>query len=263
MKILAIGDPHGELGKIKKISLKGVDLIILTGDLGKANLMRKMAFRNIEREKKGLPEIEYSCSKRKKAFMEAYNSTINLVKYLSKFAPVYTIYGNVESSNAETKKLSKEIGRKLPLLTNNLNAMKNVKVINNKIVKFGNLKIGGLEYFTDTNWVREFKPEDYTKSLKFAKKQTDKVKIILKRFNKLDILVCHQPPHGVLDKVGILAPKHWRGKHAGSKTILNYIKKKQPKYVFCGYIHEGKGKRKIGRTEIYNLGVAGHKILYI
>ncbi len=71
MKICAIGDPHGDLDKIKQIPLSGVDLIILTGDLGSASLMRKMAFDNIERKKQGLPEIEYPPTKRKKAFMEA------------------------------------------------------------------------------------------------------------------------------------------------------------------------------------------------
>ena len=49
MKILAIGDPHGNLDRVKEIPIKGVDLILLTGDLGSANLMRKMAFENIDR----------------------------------------------------------------------------------------------------------------------------------------------------------------------------------------------------------------------
>jgi predicted phosphodiesterase len=40
MKVLVIGDPHGNIEKIKTIPLKRVDLIILTGDLGKADLMR-------------------------------------------------------------------------------------------------------------------------------------------------------------------------------------------------------------------------------
>ena len=77
MKICVIGDPHGAFNIIKKIPLNGVDLILITGDLGSANLMRNMAFKNIEREKKGLPEIKYAW---KKAFMEAYNSSIKIVK---------------------------------------------------------------------------------------------------------------------------------------------------------------------------------------
>ena len=84
----------------------------------------------------------------------------------------------------------------------------------------------------------------------------------MKRFDELDVLVCHQPPYGFLDKVTFKgAPKHWQGKHAGSKTILDYIRKNQPQYAFCGHIHEGEGKTRIGRTEVYNLGVCGYKIV--
>jgi Icc-related predicted phosphoesterase len=208
MKICAIGDPHGSLDKITQIPLSDIDLILLTGDLGSASLMRKMAFDNIERKKQGLDEIEYTPKQEKKAFMEAYDSSIKLVKYLSKFAPVYTIFGNVESSNKNTKKHSKEINLPLPYLYNDLNLIKNVKVINNRLVNFNGIRIGGLEYFIDTSWVRDFKPSDYKKRLSRAKKQTDKAKKILNRFESLDILLCHQPPYGVLDKVTAkFAPK--------------------------------------------------------
>jgi len=130
VRILVIGDPHGSLEKVKEIPIKDVDLILLTGDLGSANLMRKMAFENIERTKKGLEEKKFTANQRKRAFMEAYTSSMRVVKYLSKKAPVQTIYGNVESRNPETKKESKEIGFKLPFLTNDLQALDNVRVIN-------------------------------------------------------------------------------------------------------------------------------------
>ena len=263
MKIIAIGDPHGSLEKISKIPLKGIDLILLTGDLGSANLMREMAFENIKRMKDGLEKKEYSPAKRKKAFMEAYNSSMKVVRYLSKFAPVYTIYGNVESSNPRTRKISKEIGLPLPFLTDDLNKIRGVRVINNRRANFNGVRIGGLEYFVDTNWVQDFKPSDYAKRLKEAKKETDKARRVLEGFQELDILVHHQPPYGILDKVGSMAPKHWRGLNAGSKLILNHIKKNQPKYAFCGHIHEGEGMKKVGKTEVYNLGVGGHKVIEI
>jgi len=122
---------------------------------------------------------------------------------------------------------------------------------------------GPIEYFNDTSWVREFKPSDYQKRLSDAKKESDKSRKILKRFDKIDILLCHQPPYGILDSVSgkFGAPKMWWGKHAGSKVILNYIKKKQPKYVFCGHMHETKGKKKIGKTEVYNVGFNGDYLL--
>jgi Icc-related predicted phosphoesterase len=119
-----------------------------------------------------------------------------------------------------------------------------------------------LEYFIDTSWVREFKPSDFKKRMKEAKKERDKAKRVLSNFGDVDILVCHQPPYGVLDKVTAkFAPKHWQGKCAGSKVILNYVEKKQPRYVFCGHIHEGKGMKKVGKSNVYNLGVAGHKFV--
>jgi Icc-related predicted phosphoesterase len=264
MKILAIGDPHGDLERVRKIPVKSVDLILLTGDLGSASLMRKMAFERVEREKQGLPEREYSPQQSKKAFMEAYTSSIKVVEYLSRFALVYVIYGNVEHSNQETKKMSREIGLPLPFLTDKLGSMRNVRIINNRLANFNGLRVGGLEYFTDTNWVRDFKPSEYREKLKGAKRGTDKARRILRRFDGLDILVCHQPPYGILDKVTAkFAPKAWQGKHAGSETILDYIKRKQPRYVFCGHIHEGEGMKRIGKTEVYNLGVAGYKIIEI
>ncbi len=262
MRFLIIGDPHGEIKKLRKIPLNDVDLILLTGDLGSSDLMRKMAFNNVEREKRGIPKKEYSPKQKKKAFMEAYNSSLNIVRYLAKFAPVLIIYGSVEKSNQETKEISKEIGLKLPLLTNNLNKIKNVKVINNKKISFKGLIIGGLAYFIDTNWIKDFRPEEYKKEMKNAKKDTEKAKRILKWFGRVDILLHHQPPYKYLDKVTAeFAPKHWRGKHAGSKVILDYIKRKQPSYTFCGHIHEGEGKKKIGKTIVYNLGVGGYKII--
>jgi len=262
MKILVIGDPHGDLQGIRKINLNGLDLILLTGDLGSANLMRKMHFENVTRTQQGLPEIEHSSREKKRAFMEAYDSTMKLIKYLSSFhAEIFTVFGNVENSNAETRKISKEIGLHLPFLYDELRK-RNVRVLNNVIANFHGVRIGGVEYFVDSNWVREFKPSDYREQLASARVQTMKAKRVLKNFGDVDILLCHQPPYGILDGVNFKgAPKHWRGKHAGSPVILDYIKRNQPQYVFCGHIPEGEGMKKVGRTEVYNLGVGGFKFI--
>lgn len=264
MRVLAIGDPHGDLAKIKQIPLSDVDLILLTGDLGNANLMRKMAFQNIQRQKEGLAMKDFSSTQKKKAFMEAYNSSIKVVRYLARFAPVYTIYGNVESSNKETRKYSKEIGLSLPRLTDDLHKIKGVRVINDTLITFRGVRIGGLQYFVDTNWVIDFKPRDYRKRMSEAKKETLHAQKVLRRFGRVDILVHHQPPYGLLDKVTFSgAPAQWKGKHAGSKVILKYIQKSKPLYAFCGHIHEGEGMKQIGPTRIYNLGVAGHTVIEI
>ncbi len=194
--------------------------------------------------------------------MESYSSTIHMVKYLAKFAPVYVIFGNVENSNSDTREISKEIGMKLPFLSDSFKKISRVRIINNIVANFRGLRIGGLEYFTDASWVREFKPSNYQENLRAVLKQNKKTKIILRNFGTVDILLCHQPPYGILDKVSSkIAPKSWQGKHAGSKIIRDYILKNHSSYVFCGHIHEAKGMNVLGKTEVYNLGVCGYKII--
>jgi len=262
MKILIIGDPHGDVSKLKKIPKKGSDLILVTGDLGSVDLARKIFFENVERKKKGLEELEYDSKYRKAVHMEIHNSTLGVLRYLSKFAPVYTIQGNVAIfTDFEAKENSKKWKMKFPSTIKEIKKLGNVHLVKNRLRILKELRIGFLEYFIDTCWVREFKPSYYRRNMKKAKKETDKARRVLKRFKDLNILICHQPPYGFLDKVGKMAPKHYQGKHAGSKVILDYIKKTQPRYVFCGHIHEGKGKTKIGKTKVHNLGVGGYKVI--
>jgi Icc-related predicted phosphoesterase len=263
MKILVIGDPHGDVSKLRKIPKKGINLILVTGDLGQVTLARKRYFENVERKKRGLEEIEENAKYSKDVYMEVHNSTMNVLKYLSKFAPVYTITGNVAVfTDAEAKKRGKKWNIKFPSTVREIKKLKNVHIIKNRLRVIKGVRIGFLEFFVDTNWVQDFKPSDYKKRMREAKKETEKAKRILRRFNDLDIFICHQPPYGYLDKVdNPAAPKHWQGNHAGSKAILEFVKKKQPPYVFSAHMHEGEGKTKIGKSEVYNLGVCGYKIL--
>lgn len=234
MKICVIGDPHGALKKVKKIPMKNINLNILTGDIGKADLARNNSFERARREKDGLPELDLTKKQVRDIHLEIHKSTIEILKYLSKFAPVYSMLGNVGTrTDYEMKKEEEKTGIKLPYMRANMNKIKNFHLVRNRLRNINGVKIGFLEYFVDTCWVREFKPGNYKKRLSSAKKETDKAKRILKWFGELDILVCHQPPYGYLDKITWKkAPKHYLGKHAGSKIILDYIKKKQPKYVF-------------------------------
>ncbi|MCK5624451.1 metallophosphoesterase [Candidatus Pacearchaeota archaeon] len=263
MKILVIGDPHG-YSKYKKSILKQADVILITGDLGKVDLARKWFFDNLKRKAKGLEELEKDAKYIKTVDTEVHNSTIEILNKLRKFAPVYTIQGNVGITTLkQVRRDKKEYGIKINYTLGMINNMKNIFLVKNRLRKINNLRVGFLEYFVDTSWVNEFKPKDFKKEMKKAKNETSKAKKVLKKFKKIDILVCHQPPYGILDKVSNKydPPKKWIGKHAGSKVILEYTKKKQPRYVFCGHIHEAKGKKKIGKTEVYNVGHSGDYIL--
>jgi Icc-related predicted phosphoesterase len=266
MKILAVGDPHGDIKKIKKIPINGIDLVLITGDLGKADFARKFSFENFRRKKEGLPELKFTKVETKNVYKEIHDSTMDVLKYFSKNIQTYSILGNVGNDmikDSEVKKDEDEFGVKLPYLRKSISRLDNFYVIKNVVRNINGVRVGFLEYFVDINWIQNFKPSNYTKRLLKARKDSTRAKNILKNFKNLDILICHQPPYGYLDKVSSKygAPKDWIGKHAGSKVILDYIKQYKPKYVFCGHIHEGEGKAKIGKTEVYNLGVAGHKII--
>lgn len=263
MKILAIGDPHGSLDKLKNIPSKNIDLILLTGDIGKADLARKQYFRNQERAKQGLPKLKETVEEATAIHREIHESTLNVLRYLSTIAPVYAIQGNVGiSGKSDVKKIYSKFGVTVPSTIEEIELLNNVYITKNVLRRVNDYRIGFLEYFIDTSWVKEFRPAKYRKKMLLARKETKKANRISERFKRVDILVCHQPPYGYLDAVNFPgAPESWQGKHAGSKAILDYVKKYQPKYVFCGHIHEGEGYAKIGKTQAYNLGVAGHKII--
>ena len=80
------------------------------------------------------------------------------------------------------------------------------------------------------------------------------------RKSKDPIIISHAPPYGYLDVVKNKLT-NFKRKHAGSRILVKAIKKHHPKLVFCGHIHEGKCKAMIGKTEVYNLGIRGYKII--
>lgn len=265
MRILAIGDPHGSK-KIREMPLRDADLILLTGDIGKADLARKFAFDNISRKKQGLPKLKLNASQARAMHLEIHRSTLDVFRYLSRHAPVYSIQGNVGiPGRADVREDWEKHRIKTPSTADILSRMRNVYLVKNSLRVINGLRVGFLEYFKDVNWVRDFKPVDYSDQLRKARGESAKARRVLDRFGLgLDILVCHQPPYGILDRVDFQgAPVSWQGKHAGSQVILDYIRRCSPRYVFCGHIHEGQGMKKVGKTDVYNLGVAGWKCVDI
>jgi Icc-related predicted phosphoesterase len=67
------------------------------------------------------------------------------------------------------------------------------------------------------------------------------------------IAVCHAPPYGtMLDRIANL-------RHAGSKAVREFLRREQPRYFFCGHIHEAAGAQdKLGTTSAMNVGKKGY-----
>ncbi|MCX6001732.1 MAG: metallophosphoesterase [Chloroflexi bacterium] len=262
MKIAAIGDPHGNLEKITKIPLDHVDLILLTGDLGKTDMLRRQALQYLNIPNPGPKEKRSHAEGFRQAFLTAHETALKLAGYLAGFCPVFIVRGNADLSNYDTRKFSRTFGIELPFLYQDLRAIRGVRLIDNQVADFGGLRIGGIKYFTDICWAEEFELAGIEKIRRRALQDTGKISGVLGRFGRVDILLTHVPPYAVLDRVDSASiPPTWIGRHAGSKTVLEYILREQPGYVFCGHIHESEGFEKVGSAAVYNLGMGGSKIV--
>lgn len=62
---------------------------------------------------------------------------------------------------------------------------------------------------------------------------------------RVDVLVTHGPPHGILDVTN-------RGECAGSRTLLHRVLEVGPRLHVFGHIHEAAGRRDEGGTTFVN-----------
>ena len=66
-------------------------------------------------------------------------------------------------------------------------------------------------------------------------------------------LVIHVPPYNT--RLDEFAP----GKHAGSAALRTWAEREQPRYLFCGHIHETAGlSDQLGATQCINVGKEGY-----
>ncbi|HUA17410.1 MAG TPA: metallophosphoesterase [Bryobacteraceae bacterium] len=109
-------------------------------------------------------------------------------------------------------------------------------------MEIGGYQVAGLGYSNPTPF---HTPGEYTE---------DELARRLEVFAPLDplILICHTPPKGTkLDRAG-------EGKHFGSTAIRDFIDRYQPRFFYCGHIHEAAGVHEvIGRTQCWNVGPRG------
>lgn len=235
MKIAFLSDLHG--ASIKDFNLDNADVILLNGDFSKADLIRRYWYEYKLKGKNWKKEI--SKEKVKEAEDEIIGSSKKILNSFGK-KPVYFVYGNVEKEDYHLE----------------FNLKKNVHNINQRIIKLNGIKIAGAQFIREKWWIDKYAPERYDSN-------ENKVKRFLEKLGKVDILLCHNPPYGYLDINNNPKTPQMMGKHHGSKLILEYIQRKQPKYCLCGHIHEAKGKTKIGKTIVINGGLEGFERILI
>ncbi|MDP9169102.1 MAG: metallophosphoesterase [Acidobacteriota bacterium] len=110
-------------------------------------------------------------------------------------------------------------------------------------IQIGDFQVTGLGYSNPTPFET---PGEYSE---------EELEERLHKFDGLKpmISICHVPPYGtMLDRITNL-------KHAGSKAMRAFLKREQPRYFFCGHIHEAAGAAEmLGTTSAMNVGKKGY-----
>ncbi len=223
MKILLSADTHG-----KKISIdENIDIILVAGDFAKGDKLRKAVFAGGSIEE---------------AKQEIHDSSIEFIRYLaSKSVPVVFSMGNAEEV------IKDEIA--------DIIKQEKGHYIKNGILEIKGLKIFCIDFFVEEWWTDKYKPGNLNtkqRAIRDEKELQKAIRVIKNK--KVDIVLSHLPPYGVLD-IDPDPPDYLKDKkgHMGSKILREYIKKYQPKLVVCGHIHIP-GQTKIGNTIVINPG---------
>jgi Icc-related predicted phosphoesterase len=246
LRILVVGDPHGS-EKLLRLDTNGFDVAIVTGDMGKTDVMRGLAWGKVKGSKENI----------RKSYEDYVGSALPVLKHLSERIPVLCVHGNADIADDDIAGVNKATKAKIPLFESALAKLKNQVFIDYASVELNGVKIAGISHFIETRWVHEFRGGGMEAML-LAMIEEEMARTFFNAVGKVDILVSHQPPYGVLDRVGAkYAPKGWVGKHAGSRLLLDYISKHKPRYVICGHIHEARGVKKVGKTTVINAGCCG------
>jgi Icc-related predicted phosphoesterase len=259
MKILAIGDFHGDFPKSinKLIEKEKIDFVVSNGDFFPF-WYRKLWFKHCYTKNVNLWEV-IGKKKYKEYILKDLKAGEKSIKSLNELpVPVYTVVGNLDyarlNDSLDLNKYYKKHGGKLKswdwdeqdFFSKIIKKYRNIKRIDYSSTKFGDYVLIGA--YGGTN------PGEPESSI-FKKYYKKLANIFLRNRGEKIIFVSHNVPNNTkLDKIGKHAHKLVRGKHYGSILVKKTIMKFQPMVHIGGHIHEGRGVQKVGRTVCVNPG---------
>jgi len=219
MRIFIATDLHGE----EVACFSGASASFIVGDFSNGEKLRELVFDNGKIE-----DAKTEILKSSQKFLESLPCGSIIVP------------GNVEKLCLdEISKIARTLGHHF---------------LENNVLNLENLKVVGLKFFMEEEWAKNTYPNDKDK-IKRAKNEEGEVRDFLEANPDADIVLSHLPPYKILDE-DLDPPKIIQknySKNCGSKVLLEYIKKNQPKLVVCGHIHIP-GEVIIGRTRVINPG---------
>jgi len=274
-KIFIVGDFHGEFSKelINKIGKEKPNFILSTGDFCGSDKAAKFYFKYIhgknfeeisERIKNHYYRLEKDSFERGKKVVEKLkNFGIKTYSVHGNWDPCpypSDIFGERKDDNFSFKKIQDRNFRFIDfslinegdfiLIGGGSSASPGIiskKIFKKNLKKQKNIKEKILFVYSFFRAILEYRRREVALTKIFSK-----AKKIKKKIKKPIIFLTHNCPYGT--KIDIVKKGVAKGEHKGSFLEKEIIKKFQPDFVFCGHIHEGFGKTKLGKTKIINPG---------
>lgn len=262
MKILVLGDIHGNLNKLKKeIPKHEFDFVMGVGDYAGIEEWRsyiKYCFNSKtsnmeEKAKLKSPQEFYGKKKFKELLKKDYEAGKSVLSFFDSLKkPGFFVFGNGDDEWYDVFFIKRLKSKKRNL--NFLKKIKNVKNINYGIGKYKGITFFGFGGYLDStanNKSRDKVWQDAVdKRMKVAEK---KFNSLLKKVKGKSIFIFHYPPRGILD---IIKDKKnpFMGKHVGIDFYREGVLKKKPSLVLCGHMEEYQGKKKLGSSLVVNPG---------
>lgn len=264
LKILIIGDLHGQL---PKIHFREFDAIIVPGDFCLDKEIRKYVLASYKEfianpynhknwwdfvDKKKAKRFVDNSIKRGRAVLQKLNS-YNV--------PVYVIPGNWDFAikDREWKYVNRNLYHEYII-----KGLKNVKDIHRKIIRVDDYNIIGYGLVNGPELLkyRYYKniPKDrYKINVQNYKKLLKKYDKLFKKAKLPVILLAHNVPYNTpLDKI-VNKSSPMNGKHYGSNLAREMILRHKPLLCIGAHMHEHYGTCKLGRTLVLNAGFGGEK----
>lgn len=259
MKILAIGDFHGNLPKkiANLVKKEKISLILSTGDFIPFHY-RELWFKHCFGKNKELWEIIGKNKVKLSTLKDIQKGEIVLKKLNNLNTPILTVTGNLDFTkwkDAYRYKIRRERWKWIEqdFFTKKISKYKNIKCFDYNAVKFNVFTFIGMPHSTFPGHV---------KSNEYMKQRKTLEKIFKKNKKENIIFISHNVPYNTkLDLISSReAHQKVKYKHYGSKLVRRIIEKYQPILHIGGHIHESRGKDKIKRTICVNPGAVheGH-----
>ena len=259
MKILVIGDCHGEVPEIPETSF---DAVLAVGDIcGGTDEMRKYMFEAIDSEKYWYELMgEEEAKEEVKASIREGHKILQKLESLG--VPVYVVPGNWDWTS-EDEGWEFLDGRGYPEMISDYS---NVHDLNFELETLNGVDFIGYGPCSgpEVPQYEDDKPdsEEELEEIREAYEENkEELETLFEQSNNETVFLSHNAPHDTrLDMIDNPdSPKD--GRHYGSLIVKELVEAYQPVYNVAGHMHESEGEEELGDTTCINTGFHNSLIL--